>query len=130
MSERAWNLFQGSLVILMVLLAVLTFASHFGWIATGYRGALNTLFLLTLFAILGARYFKEKDHRSSYLTYALSAVVISIPMITLAFLRDYWLNAWFQSTLFPLVFVPVMFATLLGYGLLGIFLFRSTRRAG
>jgi hypothetical protein len=44
-------------------------------------------------------------------------------------MRDYWMNAWFQSTLFPTVFGPVMIATILGYGLLAFLVFRSMRRA-
>ena len=129
MSDNAWKSIQNGLNILIVVAVALICASLFGWIAAGYRSVLSNLFLVLLFATLAVRYVKDKETRSSYRSYALWAVVISIPMVALAFMRDYWLNAWFQSTLFPSVFGPVMIATILGYGLLAFLLFRSTRRA-
>jgi hypothetical protein len=129
MSDNAWKSIQNGLNILIVVAVALICASLFGWIAAEYRSALSNLFLVLLFATLAVRYVKDKETRSSYRTYALWAVAISIPMVALAFLRDYWLNAWFQTTLFPTVFGPVMIATILGYGLLAFLLFRSTRRA-
>ena len=130
MSESAWKSIQNGLSVLAVVMVALICASLFGWITAEYRGVLTSLLLAVVVATLAVRYGKEKETRSSYRTYALWAVAISIPMVGLAFLRDYWLNAWFQSTLFPSVFGLVMIATVLGYGLLAFFVFRSARRAG
>jgi hypothetical protein len=129
MSENAWKSIQNGLNVLILVVVALVCASLLGWIAPGYRSVLSNVFLVLLFATLAASYVKNKEARSSYRTYALWAVVISIPMLALAFMRDYWMNAWFQSTLFPTVFGPVMIATILGYGLLAFLVFRSMRRA-
>ena len=61
-------------------------ASLFGWIAAESRGVLTNLLVAVVVATLAIRYGKEKETRSSYRTYALWAVVISIPMVGLAFL--------------------------------------------
>lgn len=130
MSENAWKSIRTTLAVLFIGAMLLTFASRLGWIVAEYRGVLGDIALVLLLAVLGVTYVVEKEARRQYRAYALWAVAISIPFLTLTFLRDYWLNNWFQSTLFPSAILPVMIATLLGYVVVAFFAFRSKRQAG
>jgi hypothetical protein len=128
MSDKALNsLFTGLTAAGVVVLALIL-ASDFGWAMADYRGTLRNLLVLLIFGALAIKYIREKDNRPHYRAFLLWAVVISIPMVTMGFLRDYWQNAWFQSTLFPATFAYVMVATLLGYVTLGVLFFRKIRQ--
>jgi hypothetical protein len=117
------------LTIAGVAVLGLILAGDFGWMTPAYRDGLRTLMMVVIFAMIGVRYMRDKDSRSRYRAYLLWALVISVPMVTMGFLRDSWQNGWFQTALFPSIFVPVMIATILGYAALAFVFFRSMQRA-
>jgi small-conductance mechanosensitive channel len=130
MSESAWKAIQTGVNVLGVVMLALMLASLFGWIAPDLRNTFTNIFVVLILLTLVVRYVREKDSRPRLRAYANWAIAISIPLVALGFLRDYWQDPWFQSTLFPALFGPVMIATMLGYFLLAYLVFRSTRRSG
>jgi hypothetical protein len=129
MSDSGLKTIAAVLNIAAIAVLALLFASYFGGVAPEYRGTLRNILLVLVLSTLIERYVRDKDNRARYRAYALWAVVISVPMVSLAFLRDHWQNPGFQSTFFPAVFGPVMIATMLGYVALAVLCFRSMRRA-
>ena len=59
-------------------------------------------------------YWRSKEVRAPLHGLLAWGCVLWAPLVTLGFLRDYWMNAWFQQTFFPAVVLPLMVLTLLG----------------
>jgi hypothetical protein len=59
-------------------------------------------------------YWQSKDLRAPLHGLLAWGVLLWLPLVTIGFLRDYWVNPWFQQTLFPAVFVPLLVMTLVG----------------